>query len=255
MSVMKIPLILVLLVVSANSTRDADALQRTVEPQPLAENARRIVEALDYLGQPVSAPQRRTIEAARQARDASMVQEALDPLVMFVVSINPEGRVRATRGAAEARLQQGGSLPVLIKVINDGNVTAPLGIDSPQAGSPYAGVSEFSLQRQKQITLNDKENTNGQTDRFLQLEMFDERPLTDRLSGLEVEYVLALIDSAEAGKRSATIQFDAGQGTEDLGFRAEVPVLFDVRPAVNVKLALFDHEGTPTVAKLELTDA
>jgi hypothetical protein len=34
----------------------------------------------------------------------------------------------------------------------------------------------------------------------------------------------------EAGKREATLKFDVGQGTQDLGFRAEVPVLFTVRP-------------------------
>ena len=34
-----------------------------------------------------------------------------------------------------------------------------------------------------------------------------------------------------AGKREATVGFDIGQGTQDLGFRAEVPILFTVRPA------------------------
>jgi hypothetical protein len=34
---------------------------------------------------------------------------------------------------------------------------------------------------------------------------------------------------AQSGKREATLAFDAGQGTQDLGFRAEVPVLFTVR--------------------------
>ena len=48
---------------------------------------------------------------------------------------------------------------------------------------------------------------------------------------------IALIYSSEAGRREATLTFDVGQGTQDLGFRAEVPVLFTVRPAVAVKLA------------------
>ena len=54
--------------------------------------------------------------------------------------------------------------------------------------------------------------------------------MTAELSGLKVEYALALLYSSEAGKREATIGFDVGQGTQDLGFRGEVPVLFDVRP-------------------------
>jgi len=40
--------------------------------------------------------------------------------------------------------------------------------------------------------------------------------------------VLRLRASA-AGKREATLKFDVGQGTQDLGFRAEVPVLFTVQ--------------------------
>ena len=62
-------------------------------------------------------------------------------------------------------------------------------------------------------------------------------PMTRNLSGLKVEYALALIYSSEAGQREAIIGFDAGQGTQDLGFRGELPVLFTVRPAVPVRLS------------------
>ena len=67
--------------------------------------------------------------------------------------------------------------------------------------------------------------------------MFTQPPMTAELSGLRVEYAVALLYGSEAGKREATIAFDVGEGTQDLGFRAEVPVLFDVRPAANVKLS------------------
>ena len=53
--------------------------------------------------------------------------------------------------------------------------------------------------------------------------------MTANLSGLKVEYAIALIYSGDAGKREATLGFDVGQGTQDLGFRAEVPVLFTIR--------------------------
>jgi hypothetical protein len=35
----------------------------------------------------------------------------------------------------------------------------------------------------------------------------------------------------QSGKREATFQFDVGQGTQDLGFRAEVPILFAIQKA------------------------
>ena len=79
-------------------------------------------------------------------------------------------------------------------------------------------------------------------------------PMTPNLSGLRVEYALALLYSSEAGQREATIGFDVGQGTQDLGFRGEVPVLFDVRPAVPVRLRVRDHDGTPTVAHFTFLD-
>src|SRR5206468_1881779 len=94
----------------------------------------------------------------------------------------------------------------------------------------------------------------GDKDRFLQVEMFANPPLTGNLSGLKAEYALALIYSSEAGKREATIAFDVGQGTQDVGFRAEVPVLFDVRPGIPVKLAIIDMDGRPTTGRFTFRD-
>ena len=91
--------------------------------------------------------------------------------------------------------------------------------------------------------------------RFLDIAMFTQSPMTSSLSGLEVEYVIALLSSTEAGKREATLAFDTGQGTQDLGFRAELPVLFDIHPVVEVKLSIKDQDGTPTVARLQFEDA
>jgi len=65
---------------------------------------------------------------------------------------------------------------------------------------------------------------------------------------------VALIYSSESGRREATVTFDVGEGTQDLGFRAELPVLFDVKPAVRVKLHVLDHDGTPTTARFQFGD-
>src|SRR5262249_55953249 len=78
--------------------------------------------------------------------------------------------------------------------------------------------------------------------------------LTDKLSGLKVEYALALLYSSQAGKREAVIGFDVGQGTQDLGFRGEVPVLFDARPATAVKLVVHDFDRKPTTGRFTFKD-
>lgn len=225
-----------------------------VEGQPLVSNARRVVQALDFLGVPLAGDVRTKLEAAMASRDAAAVQAALDPLVLCLVDINPESRVKAQRGPAAAMVQQAGYTPVLIKVVNHAVSTARLRLSSTQAGPSYAGVAKGTMERERQTHLRENENTKGE-DRFLEVGMFESPPMTSNLSGLEVEYAIALIYSSEAGKREATLTFDIGQGTQDLGFRAEVPVLLDVRPAVTVKLEVKDFDGTPTTARLTFTDA
>ena len=54
--------------------------------------------------------------------------------------------------------------------------------------------------------------------------------LSGTLRGREVEYRRMRITCTKAGRRELTIAFEAGQGTQDIGFRGETPVLFDVRP-------------------------
>ena len=49
---------------------------------------------------------------------------------------------------------------------------------------------------------------------------------TKGLSGAKEEYVILRLTAHGAGKREATLTFDVGQGTQDLGYRAEVPILF-----------------------------
>ena len=225
-----------------------------VEGQPLAANAQRIMQALDYLGRPFANELRTQLQTAITARDGASVQSALDPQVLCVVDISPESRVKAQRGPVAAQLQQAGYTPVLIKVVNHATSVARLQISSPQAGPSYAGVAKLTMERERQTHLRENESTQG-ADRFLEISLFDAPPMTANLSGLEVEYAIALIYSSEAGKREATLVFDIGQGTQDLGFRAEVPVLFDVRPAVTVKLDIQDFDGTSTTARLTFTDA
>jgi hypothetical protein len=205
-----------------------------VEGQPLGENVKRLLDALDFLGAKLPEATTKALQEAAQSRDAKKLQELLDPQVLVQVTLSPESRVKAMRGPAEARLQQGGYVPCILKVVNESTVKKALNLTSPQGGPVYGG----------------KDNK----DRFLALEMYTSPPLTATLSGLKVEYALALIYSGEAGQREATLAFDVGQGTQDLGFRAEVPVLFEVKPGIPVKLHVTDEEGKPTVGRFTFRD-
>jgi hypothetical protein len=225
-----------------------------VEGQPLAANVGRLVEAFEFLGQPLPKLLSEKLAAARKERDAKAIQKLLDPLVVAAVSLNPEVRVKAERGPGAATIQQGGFTPLLVKVVNHSTVANQLRVRSPQAGPVYSGAAQAILERQAQTELNDGENPKDGARRFLAVEMFQRPPMTRQLSGLEVEYAIVLVYSSESGKREATLEFDVGAGTQDIGFRGEVPILFDVKPAVPVKLAIHDVDGQPTVGRLIIYD-
>lgn len=225
-----------------------------VEGQPLAANVKRLIAALEYLGTPLGEEVSRTLKEAAEARDAEALQRILDKQVVFVVDLNPEVRVKVARGPGKVVLQQGGFTPWLVKVVNGSTVAGRIQMVSPQAGPVYSGAMINSLKRMSQTELNDNENKAGASDRFLDVDMFRSPPMTDGLSGLRVEYAIALAYSSEAGKREATIGFDVGAGTQDIGFRGEVPVLLDIRPASLVRLSIKDADGGPTSARLVFRD-
>ncbi|MGZ0164740.1 MAG: CehA/McbA family metallohydrolase [Planctomycetales bacterium] len=246
--------ILLVVVCTSPRTHAAELAYEPVEGQPLAANVARLVEAFEFLGQPLPKSLSEKIAAAQKERDAKAIQKLLDPLVVAAVSLNPEVRVKVERGPGAATIQQGGFTPLLVKVVNHSTVANQLRVRSRQAGPVYSGAAEAILQRQAQTELNDGESPKGGANRFLAVEMFQRPPMTRQLSGLEVEYAIVLVYSSESGKREATLEFDVGAGTQDIGFRGEVPILFDVKPAVPVKLAIHDVDGRPTVGRLIIRD-
>ncbi|MEO2034188.1 MAG: CehA/McbA family metallohydrolase [Planctomycetaceae bacterium] len=222
--------------------------------QPLAANAQRLITAMESLGSPFPDDTLSRLRSAIDSEDRTAIHRALKPFTLFEVSINPELRVKSTRGAADPILQQAGFVPFLVRVTNDATVTRKLQISSPHAGPVYAGASAGILRRQAQEELNENENI-AAARRFLSVEIMDQSSMSARLSGHRSEYLIALISCSEAGSREATIEFNIGQGTQDLGFRSEVPVLFNTTRAVAVTMHVRDDDGRPTTARLEFRDS
>ncbi len=88
----------------------------------------------------------------------------------------------------------------------------------------------------------------------MDLELYDKDPMSPRLSGLPLEYRILTIYSRDRGQRSAAIGFDVGQGTQDIGFRNEMTVLFNALPAQMLRLGVRDENGAPTVAAFTIRD-
>jgi hypothetical protein len=216
------------------------AVVEKVAAQPLVAHARQVQEAMEYLGTPLPAAAREAIGKARAGGDdaaaARAIQEALDPLCLYGVDINPESRVKVAAGPAEPRLVEQGWRAFLVKVHNEAGVTAELKVRSPE-GMPLRGSPAEQV-----------------ADRWMEVQLFGDRPVNRRLSGLEVEYRIVQVYSRDAGKRSAKVSFDVGQGTQDVGFRAEVTTLFEAEPSATVTLGVLDENGKPTTAAFEIRD-
>jgi hypothetical protein len=196
----------------AGPQRPADLLPVVdeVDWEALRSHSRELLTALASCGGQLPAettgPLRELLDHPPADHDeaAQQVQRLLDRHCLLGVTINPESRVKAARGAAAAELRLGRTDHVLVKVKNEGGVTHALRV----AGPGLRGIAE----------------PGG----WLEAEIVARAPLRQDLSGAKVEYRILRLTPREAGKREATFQLDVGQGTQDLGFRAETPILFTV---------------------------
>jgi len=201
-----------------------------VERQPLAAQVERVVQALELAGEPFAE------RGALAGASVEKIQEILDKHCLVGLEINPEARVKVQQGPAKAELMEQGWRSFLVKVHNQAGLTAAVGVDSPNAGP---------MQNQ---------NANTGNRRWMEIQSYTRQPLKVHLSGLAVEYRVIQIYAREAGQREAKLVFDVGQGTQDLGFRSEVDVLFRITPAAKLTLRVKDADGRPTTASFLVKD-
>src|SRR5213079_3065552 len=89
---------------------------------------------------------------------------------------------------------------------------------------------------------------------WLELDMFNRPPLNKELSGLKLEYAIVQLYSRDAGKREAKISFNVGQGTQDIGYRNDVDVLFNCVKCSAVTFQVRDENEQPTTASFIIRD-
>ena len=226
-----------------------------VEQQPLVSATRRLADALDFVGAPLKPEDQRTLESAMADADANRsirkIQSILDPYCLFAVTINPESRVSVVEGPAPKQLVQQGWRTFLVKVLNQAGITPELKPESPNAAPLHMqghGERQHPLQTEKLVPPGEV------SQRFLDIVMDNKQPLKPQLSGLGLEYRIVMLYTRDPGKREANIGFNVGQGTQDIGFRNSVPILFHCVPAVKVVLGVKDFDGRPTTAAFVVRD-
>jgi hypothetical protein len=224
----------------------------SVALQPLAQQVRQLESALDYLGQPLSAQDQQAINKAvsnpDEATAVTQLERVLDKHTLAVVDINPESRVKVQPGPARPELVQEGTRIFLVKVLNKAGVTTPLVVESPNSGRVFV-PSDSSAEPPIKLTAETVR------ERWAEISLYDRNPLSERLSGLGLEYRVLEIYSRDAGQRSAKISFNVGQGSQDIGFRNDVVVLFQALPAHPLRLHVQDENGQPAFASFTLRDS
>jgi hypothetical protein len=224
-----------------------------VEPQPLLSQAIRLKEALSFLGSSLTKEDEKRLMALQHQAPtqeiSKLVQNILDPYCLAMININPESRVKVLRGPAKAKLIQNGWVSYLVKVNNEAGITAQLNVQSPNAAAPLFAPSHDHRVDEKKIL------THGQVaNRFLEIQLYRNQPMLPNLSGLRLEYSILQIYSKEEGKREVEIGFNVGQGTQDIGFRNIVNILFSIDPSVILTLHVKDDEGSPAMASFLISD-
>lgn len=230
--------------------------------QPFTAQIKRLTEALDYLGSPLDAKAQDSLNQAFTEKDIKggidRIQAVLDGRCLCLVNINPEMRVKVAPGAAKPELVEQGWRQFLVKVVNESGTTAALRAVSPNAVSVYSdegggpkrsASDQFYREKGQNLALTD----NAQL--WLDLQTYDSQPLGKSLSGLPLEYRIVQVYSRDAGRREAKISFNVGQGTQDIGYRNDVDMLFTCLPARPIKLRVLDENDKATTAEFIIRDA
>jgi hypothetical protein len=222
-----------------------------VDRQPLQASIARLAEALQAAGEPLPVATKAKLDGLQENTSdievTKEIQSLLDPLCLAAVEINAESRVHVVPGPAPAKLMEQGWTTFLVKVNNQAGVTARLRASSQQA-MPMVKSSSSASKPKLDISPAESER------RWLDITLLQSPPLLPTLSGAPLEYRVIQLFSRDRGQREATLAFDVGQGTQDLGFRNELPILFDCKASFDVTLAVKDWDGRPTTCWLTIRD-
>jgi hypothetical protein len=231
--------------------------QSTTSLQPFIFQTKRLLESLDFLGEPLAATDKLQLETIINGKDISKIATGIEPILdkycLFDVEINPESRIHVVQGAARPELSQNGWRTFLVKVENQAGITAKLQVVSPEAKEPFGVFADI---RADHFVEGTPAAVTGKdiVDRWMDMNLYTKMPMRPELSSLAVEYFIIQLYSRDSGKRAARFNFSAGEVTQDMGFTNSVDILFDCRPSANVTFHVLDETAKPTTASFIISD-
>jgi hypothetical protein len=222
---------------------------RKVELQPLAAQAQRVADALEFIGSPLPESDRKTLQAAAVDKDAAhgveAIQATLDKHCLAGVRILPGAAGAAPRlelqaGPARPELAEQGWRVFLVKVDNAAGLDKlELRPESPNALPLYQPSSGKP---------DPKTLSTGEVDRrFLDLVALNSQPLVRELSGLELEYRVLQVYCRDAGRKEVRLGFGLYRSPDKkapaVASSAQVTYVAEAAPAVLVQLHVVDDDG------------
>lgn len=231
-----------------------------VDLQPLAAMAKRVEDTLDYVGQPLAPADKAALAAATSAED---IQRILDAHVLFGVTYGADRQLTVAAGSACPLLDEHGWRNILVKVVNAQGTTLPLNVSSINARPIHRKAPGVPEPRPpSSITRADV------VERWLDLALYTQAPFRPELSGLEVEYRILQLYCADRHLGRVFSAADPPPPVELGPFERRARISFSLdgrgvnvsdapfvcRPAVDVKLAVVDWDGTPTMGAFTIRD-
>ncbi len=254
--------IIAVLALSGTAAAAELPLVTQVERQPLAAQALRVAEALEFLGVPLGADEKKTLQAAAADKDEAQairdIQLVLDKHCLAGVRLGAGDKpgVQCLPGPAKPELAEQGWRVFLVKVHNtQGIKDLQLKPESPNAAQLF--TRSTSSPAPKVISMGEVKN------RFLELATFDAQPLVRQLSGLPLEYRILQVYCRDSGRKEAALGFGLyrdvanrpRQPQQQVAGSSTIPILFESAPAVLVKLHVADHDGKPVMGAFTFRDA
>ena len=137
------------------------------------------------------------LAACEEATTIAELQKLVEPLTLLRIHINPESRVKISVGAALETVVQHRTARFLVEVHNEARVQSRLQLRAmDQAGTPAVPAEWCALRLVENLVS------------------------TSCLTGQEHEWKLMEFRCSKVGHREVHVEAEAGQGTQDLGFRA-----------------------------------
>lgn len=150
------------------------------------------------------------IKQINEAKNQSELNTAIDPMTLIDVSINPESRVKISSTNSKITLAPNESRFFVIRIDNTAGITATLNLSPIDLATDPPTLAKWCT-----------------------IEVVNDLIFSNHFSGKKQEYKLMKITPKFAGLKEIRISGDAGQGTQDLGFRATADLLLEVNSKEN----------------------